>query len=178
MKKLIIFAFLPLILACNPEENDLVIIGKYTDNLHVVKIEPNIVIPCSPDGSDSIDLNADNNYDIKFIKARVPLWTGYAYATSLGFTNGVQIALSVINNYPDSLNVGMQINNDLFWTQSSSDTLVLASYAKSSHSNPIGNYRYVTDKYLGFKFDNRFGWIKLDNAIDGDLVVKEFAICE
>jgi hypothetical protein len=178
MKKLIIFALLPLTLACNPEENDLVIIGKYTDNLHVVKIEPNIVIPLSSDGKDSLDLNADNDYDIFFIKSLTPLMTSFAYATYLGITNGVQIALSEINNYPDSLNVGTQINDSLIWTQSSSDTLVLASYAKRSHSNPIGNYRYVTDKFMGFKFGNRFGWIKLDNAIDGDLVVKEFAICE
>lgn len=178
MRKLLIFALIPWLLACNPDENESVIIGNYTENLHVVKIVPNIVIPLSPIGSDSLDLNADNKSDIFFIKSLAPLMTGFTYATFLGITNDVQIALSEINNYPDSLNVGMQLNDNLIWTQTSSEPLILASHAKRSSLNPIGNYRYVIDKYLGFKIGKRFGWIKLDNAIGGNLVVKEFVISE
>jgi hypothetical protein len=178
MKKLLILALVPWLFACNPDKNNEVIIGHYTDNLHVVKLVPNIVIPISSDAKDSLDLNADNNYDIFFIKSVTPMTTGYTYATFLGITNGTQIALSDINNYPDSLNTGVQINDNLIWTPASSDELILASYAKRLTTNPIGNYRNVINKYLGFKIDGRFGWIKLDNAIAGDLVVKEFVISE
>jgi len=188
MKKLLIIALLPLLSACNPDENTEVIIGNYTGNLHVVKFVPNIVIPVSSVTGDSLDLNADKIYDIFFIKSVTPLMTGFTYATFLGITNGIQIALSDINNYPDSLNVGTHINDNLTWTTSSSDNLtwttsssdnlVLASYAQRSTSYPIGNYHYAIDKYLGFKIGKRYGWIKLDNAIGGNLTIKEFVISE
>jgi len=178
MKKLLIIALLPLLSACNPDENTEVIIGNYTGNLHVVKFVPNIVIPVSSVTGDSLDLNADNIYDIFFIKSVTPLMTGFTYATFLGITNGIQIALSDINNYPDSLNVGTHINDNLAWTTSSSDNLVLASYAQRSTSYPIGNYHYALDKYLGFKIGKRYGWIKLDNATGGNLTIKEFVISE
>ncbi|MFZ2350018.1 MAG: hypothetical protein WAW24_00540, partial [Bacteroidales bacterium] len=98
--------------------------------------------------------------------------------TFLDAANGTQIALSAINNYPDSLNVGKTIDDNLTWTTTSSENLVLASYAKRSTSYPIGNYLYISDKYLGFKIGKRYGWIKLDNAIVGNLTIKEFVISE
>ena len=70
----------------------------------------------------------------------------------------------------------MLLNDELKWTQSSSNSLVLASHADRSISNPIGNYLNVHDKYLGFKLGQKYGWIKLDNAIEGDLIVKEVVI--
>ena len=178
MKKLIIFALLPWLFACNPDKNNEVIIGSYTDNLHVVKLVPNIVIPISSNGKDSLDLDADNSYDIFFKKSYTPLMSGFTYATFLDAANGTQIALSAINNYPDSLNVGTTIDDNLTWTTTSSENLVLASYAKRSTSYPIGNYLYISDKYLGFKIGKRYGWIKLDNAIVGNLTIKEFVISE
>ncbi len=178
MKKLLILALVPWLFACNPDKNNEVIIGNYTDNLHVVKIVPNIVIPISINEKDSLDLNADNSYDVFFMKSQTPLMTGYTSATFLGITNGTQIALSGINNYPDSLNVGTLIDDNLMWTTSSSNNLVLASYAQRSTSYPIGNYHFAINKYLGFKIGNRYGWIKLDNDIGGNLTIKEFVISE
>ena len=176
MNKLLILALLPWIFGCNPDKDEFVIVGNYSDNLHVVKIEPNLVMPYTPYGYDSLDLNADNEYDIFFNKSFSPLSTGTVPATYLGIPDGLQIVLSEINNYPDSLNVGVVLNDDLKWTQSSSNSLVLASHANRSLANPIGNFQYVHDKYLGFKLGQKYGWIKLDNAIAGDLVVKEIAI--
>jgi len=178
MKKLFIISLLPWLFACNPDNDKEVIIGNYTDNLHVVKFVPNILIPISSDAKDSLDLDADNNYDVFFMKSATPMMTGFTDATFLGITNGTQIALSGINNYPDSLNVGTQIDDNLMWTTSSSNNLVLASYAQRSTSYPIGNYHYVINKYLGFKIGKRYGWIKLDNAIGGNLTIKEFVISE
>ena len=176
MKKLLLVAFLPWLFGCNPNENESVVVGIYSDNLQVFKIEPNLVMPNTPFNYDSLDLNADNEYDIFFNKSFSPLSTGVVPATYLGISDGLQIVLSEINNYPDSLNVGVLLNDELKWTQSSSNSLVLASHANRSLSNPIGNYLYVHDKYLGFKLDQKYGWIKLDNAIAGDLVVKEVVI--
>jgi len=178
MRKLLIIALLPWLFACNPDQNNEVITGNYTDNLHVVKLVPNIVIPISSNAKDSLDLDDDNSYDVFFKKSYTPMMTGFIDATFLGITNGIQIALSDINNYPDSLNVGTTIDDNLTWTTTSSEDLVLASYAKRSTSYPIGNYRYVIDKYLGFKVGKRYGWIKLDNAIGDNLIIKEFVISE
>jgi len=178
MKKLLIIAMLPWLFACNPDKNNEVTIGTYTDNLHVVKLVPNIVIPTSSNAKDSLDLDADNRYDVFFKKSYTPLMTGFIDATFLGIANGTQIALSDINNYPDSLNVGTTIDDNLTWTTTPSENLVLASYAQRSTSYPIGNYHYVIDKYLGFKIGKRYGWIKLDNAIGDNLTIKEFVISE
>jgi hypothetical protein len=176
MNKLLIVALLPWIFGCNPNENESVIVGIYSENLQVFKIEPNLVMPYTPFNYDSLDLNADNKYDILFRKSFSPLSTGVIPATYIDISEGLQIVLSEINNYPDSLNVGVVLNDDLKWTQSASNSLVLASNANRSLSNPIGNYLYVHDKFLGFKLNQKYGWIKLDNAIAGDLVVKEIVI--
>jgi len=176
MKKLLIVAFSILLFGCNPNENESVIVGIYSDNLQVFKIEPNLVMPYTPFNIDSLDLNADNKYDILFRKSFSPLSTGVIPATYIDISEGLQIVLSEINNYPDSLNIGVVLNDDLKWTQSASNSLVLASHANRSLSNPIGNYLYVHDKFLGFKMNQKYGWIKLDNAIAGDLVVKEIVI--
>ena len=178
MKKLLIVALLPWLFACNPDKNNEAIIGTYSDNLHVVKLVPNIVIPTLSNAKDSLDLDADNRYDVFFKKSYTPLMTGFIDATFLGIANGTQIALSDINNYPDSLNVGTTIDDNLTWTTTPSENLVLASYAQRSTSYPIGNYHYVIDKYLGFKIGKRYGWIKLDNAIGDNLTIKEFVISE
>jgi len=45
MKKLLIVALLPWLLGCNPKENKSVVVGIYSDNLQVFKIEPNFVMP-------------------------------------------------------------------------------------------------------------------------------------
>jgi len=128
MRKLLIIALLPWLFACNQDKNNEVIIGNYTDNLHVVKLVPNIVIPISSNAKDSLDLDDDNSYDVFFKKSYTPMMTGFIDATFLAITNGIQIALSDINNYPDSLNVGTTIDDNLTWTTTSSEDLVLASY--------------------------------------------------
>jgi hypothetical protein len=176
MKKLLIVALLPWLLGCNPKENKSVVVGIYSDNLQVFKIEPNFVMPFTPFNYDSLDLNDDNEYDIFFNKSFSPLSSSVIPATYLDTSDGLQIVLSEINNYPDSLNVGVLLNDELKWTQSSSNSLVLASHANRSISEPIGNFLNVHDKYIGFKLDQKYGWIKLDNAIEGDLVVKEVVI--
>ena len=68
MRKLLIIALLPWLFACNQDKNNEVIIGNYTDNLHVVKLVPNIVIPISSNAKDSLDLDDDNSYDVFFKK--------------------------------------------------------------------------------------------------------------
>jgi hypothetical protein len=83
MKKLLIVALLPWLLGCNPKENKSVVVGIYSDNLQVFKIEPNFVMPFTPFNYDSLDLNDDNEYDIFFNKSFSPLSSSVIPATYL-----------------------------------------------------------------------------------------------
>ena len=173
--------FLSLLVACESDNNDdpeMVFTGSISDNLILVTPNPNIaILPYQPDDADSLDLNGDNKFDIKFIKKSIPLLTGFGSITAISTSNKLQIALSKINNYPDSLNVNTLLNSNSNWSNSESAIYVLQSYScNQSRCESIGNFIDISDKFIGYKLGSRFGWIKIDNSKHGELIIKEYTL--
>jgi hypothetical protein len=176
MKSNAILILILLLISCEPDNNDIVITGSKNDNLEIVKLNPVISLPAfSANATDSLDLNGDYLFEIKFIKSPKPALTGFATETLIIAKNETQILLSRINDLPDAISLNTRLESDAHWSSSESSTYILQSFSCNSDNCPsIGNFVNVTDKFIGYKIGIKIGWIKIDNSEYGDLIVKEY----
>ncbi len=178
MKSIVILILLSLLVSCEPDNNEVVIIGNKNDNLEIIKLNPVISLPSyPPNATDSLDLNGDNLYEAKFIKSPKPALTGFAIETLIITKNKTQILLSGIDNLPDSLSFNTRLESDANWSSSESSTFILQSFSCNSDNCPgFGHFVNVADKYIGYKIEKAMGWIRIDNSVYGDLIIKEYTI--
>ena len=177
MKLIAILILLSLLFSCEPDNSEMVITGSKNDNLEIVKLNPVISLPAYPfNASDSLDLNGDNLFEIKFIKFPIPSYTGFSTATLIVTQNKTQILLSRFNDYPDSIPINTPLEIDAFWSSDESSTFILQSYTSDLKGPNIGNFINVIDKYIGYKKGKKIGWIKIDNSRNGDLKIKEYTV--
>ena len=61
----------------------------------------------------------------------------------------------------------------------SSDRLTLLSYACYTYSHCLGsgNFKNVDGKYIGFKLENKFGWIKVE-SYTATLTILEYTVLD
>ena len=165
-----------MFVSCRPDKDESVKTGSANDNLILIEPNPSITIPFYPYGSDSLDLNSDNKFDIKFIRSPRPALTGFATETLISTIN-LQIVLSKTNDLPEAISSNILLDNNSNWSNSTSAILILQSFKCNSNECPdLGNFINVTDKFLGFKIGDKIGWMKLDNSKNGDLKIKEYTV--
>ncbi len=179
MKKLIYLLIITntLCFSCKDNDQDITIevrIGERDRNINVNEMNPPIYV--TDHNSDSIDLNGDLQYDLIFEKKPTPLATGFGMKTEMTKKIGVQIVLSSVNNYPDTLSYLAKLNNQENWSDDSDETLILQSYANNDEKIIIGNFITQKEKFLGVKIEHHYGWVKLTNDKFGALVIKEYAM--
>jgi hypothetical protein len=131
----------------------------------------------SQSGADSLDLNSDGIFDIKFYRSpRQLLFGGYASESYIIIKNGFQIALSNSNKYPEALSIKTVLDNHTDWSTGDSAKLFLQAYSCDATRCPgIANFINVSDKYIGFRSGEKYGWIKVDNSV-WDLKIKEYTV--
>ena len=174
MKTLSFLVLFSLLLSCEQDSINEVIIGNGNENLSITKLDPFLII----DGlnKDSLDINSDGNFDIIFTKSPKPALTGFSTETTISIKNNVQILLSSINSYPDTLSYKTVVDNNSNWSKNQSSTYALESFKCNSNNCPnIGNFQNVTDKYIGFKLAKIIGWIKVDIS-PSEVKIKEYTI--
>ena len=181
MRTLPVLFFILLLVACEPdsiEKTEMAYTGIANNNQILISPNPIItILAYQADDADSLDLNSDNKFDIKFIKKVIPLRTGFGFMTAIVTSNKLQIALSKINNYPDSLEVNTLLNSISSWSSSESAIYELQSYSCDQFNcESICNFIDISDKFIGYKLDSKFGWIKIDNSKHGELRIKEYTL--
>jgi hypothetical protein len=181
MKILPTLIFLSLLVACKPDSIDstkMVYTGRINDDLILVVPNPIIsILPYQPDDADSLDLNGDNMFELKFEKKSIPLTTAFGSITRIVTNNNLQIALSIINNHPDSLSVNTLLNSNSNWSDSESAIYELQSYRCNQFGcESVGNFINAKDKFIGYKLGSKFGWIEIDNSNNGELKIKEYSL--
>ena len=182
MRAISIVFILLFILSCKPESNNLIIIGDNNKSFVIIKPDPVILI--SKSHQDSLDLNLDGIFEIKFIISPIPTSTVPGSKTEILAKNKLQILLSVENEFPDTLSIKSVLNSDSNWsgidpdwTGSESFTFLLHSYACYTyfHCVGLGNFRNVNGKYVGYKIGEKFGWILVDSS-QGELKIREYTV--
>jgi hypothetical protein len=170
--------FLITLFSCGDKTDDSsgLSVGVNNSNVLIIKLDPpkSIINP----GSDSIDLNGDLHYDLVFIKSPVALLTGFGIKTEMIKRSGIQICLSKLNNYPDTISSSTLLNNQTNWSDLIETIYVLQSYDCQNGNDcfPIGNFLNLKERYLGLKIGNRFGWVKIVNEVFGPLIIEEYAL--
>ena len=152
-------------------------IGETQANIVLKKFDPPILVTSS--NPDSLDVDGDSQYDFTFIKSTVPLKTGFGLVTQIKKRLGIQIVLSTINNYPDTLSYSSALDNQANWSDNKSAKLVLQGYSCpgiSQYCILTGNFINSKERYLGFRISERYGWLKIANNEFGDLKIEEYAI--
>jgi hypothetical protein len=176
---LTIFIFL---VSCKHESDNMVIIGDNSSNYTIIKPDPALLISIS--NQDSLDLNSDGIFEIKFKMSPIPTSTGFGSKTEIFVTNNLQILLSSMNELPDTLSIKSLLKNDSNWSDPSSNlsttvssTFLLQSYACYTYLHCLGsgNFRDVSGKYIGYKMKEKFGWI-LVNSSNSEFKIKEFVV--
>jgi len=185
MKFFSVLFILSILFSCNHESengNNTVIIGESSKNYTIIKPNPEILI--SKSHGDSLDLNSDGIFEIKFILSPIQTSTVPGAKTEITTKNKLQILLSQINEFPDTLSINAILKSDSNWsglepdwTGSESFTYLLQSYACYTyfHCQSWGNFRNVSGKYIGYKLEENFGWILVDNTTD-ELKIKEYSV--
>lgn len=168
MKQIPLWGLLFVMFSCdNRYELGTVVVGSESKNYQIVKLDPNMKL--KGPASDSLDVDADGNFDIKFLVANVPTTSGFATVKLCYTQNGLQVALSSINNHPDTLQVNTVLNNNTNWSNPKTTEHALLSYIRSDmhgHYDQIGNFGEVASCFLGFKKDGKEGWIQIENTYD------------
>lgn len=175
MRTFTFLLFFLILLSCESEDYDTTVIGDKNKNFDIVKLDPELSV--LPSSKDSLDINSDGNFDIVFIKSPKPAISGYGSETNILVKNGLQIALSDVNTYPDTLSIKTWLDDNLIWSTSESSKLILQSFNCSGIAGCVGfaNFLNVSDKYIGFKIGQKFGWIKVDNT-EWELKIKEYTV--
>ena len=184
MKTLSFLLGLSMLVSCSHESDNVdneVIIGDSSSNYVIIKPDPAISITASH--SDSLDLNSDGIFEIKFILSPINTITGIGSETNIYTKNKLQILLSGIN-LPDALSINAVLNNDSIWSAIDSDQtnpdrfkLLLQSYACYSYFHCVGwgNFRNISGKYIGYKLGVKFGWILVDSSTS-ELKIREYTV--
>ncbi len=175
MRTLTILFILLCILSCKKESSDITLIGNRNKNFVISKLNPEIII--SGAGEDSLDLNNDGIFDIKFYRSPIQLiFGGYGSESGIIIKNGFQIALSNTNKYPAALSKKTILDDNLNWSVGDSLKLILQGYNCGTTGCPgIANFINVSEKYIGFRNGEKYGWIKVDNTV-WELKIKEYTI--
>jgi len=171
--------FIIITFSCNNDKSDdtsKLSVGVDNGNVLIYKFNPPITI-VNPD-SDSIDLNGDSRYDLIFIKSPIALLTGFGIKTEMIKKSGVQIILSSLNDYPDTLSYSTELDNQSNWSGDDEQIYALQSYDCQGGNNciDIGNFLNFKESYLGIKLNNKFGWVKLYNEAFAALEIREYSI--
>lgn len=175
MKTFTFLLFFLIFLSCESDDYDTTIIGHKNKNFDIIKLDPGLSV--LPSNKDSLDINFDGNFDIVFIKSPKPAIYGYGSETNILVKKGLQIALSNVNNYPDTLRIKTILDDNLVWSAKESSNLVLQSFNCGGYDGCVGfaNFLNVSNKYIGFKNGQKFGWIKVDNT-EWELKIKEYTV--
>jgi len=182
MKTISIGFILLFILSCKPESNNLVIVGENHKNYTIIKPEPVMLITTSQ--QDSLDLNSDGIFEIKFVMSPITTMTVPGSKTEIFAKNKLQILLSDKNEYPDTLNIKSVLDRNSNWSDPDSDwmnneisTHLLQSYACYTYFHCVGwaNFRNANNKYIGYKIGEKFGWILVDCSTV-QLKIKEYTV--
>ena len=174
MKSVLFVIILFLIFSCEPYK-DGIRAGIINKNVIYTEISPPKQVMIL--GKDSIDIDADSQYDLVFYKSPKPLLSGFSTKTEILKKSNIQIIMDSDNQYPVCLDYEDAINSSSKWSETDQEYYILQSYICGSNYCPvIGNFANVSDKYLAFKLGNNYGWIKLDNSISGNLTIKGFAL--
>lgn len=97
--------------------------------------------------------------------------------------NKLQILLSGMN-LPDTLSIKSVLNRDSIWSGLDSQlpgidpfTLLIQSYACYSYFHCVGwgYFLNISGKYIGYKIEEKFGWILVDSNTD-QLKIKEYTV--
>lgn len=171
-----------LFMSCVDSNNDNTLkikIGETQSNVTIKRFDPpKMVMNSKPD---SLDVDGDSQYDFTFTKSIIPLKTGYGLITQLNKRLGVQIVLSSINNYPDTLIYLSTLDSQANWSDKKGEKFVLQGYScpgTSQYCISTGNFINSKIRYMGFRISDRYGWVKLSNEESGVLKIEEYAISE
>lgn len=165
MRSFLISFLLVFMISCVPEnEDNTIVIGDKSAKYEIIKLNPELTV--LPSSRDSLDLNSDGNFDIVFVKSPKPAIAGYGSETNILIKNGLQIVLSSINNYPDTLSSKTVLNDNLNWSSPELSKLTLQSFECGGIAGCVGfaNFINVSEKYIGLKSGKNIGWIKIDNS--------------
>lgn len=181
----VLFIFLFLFSCTHENENNdyAVRIGESSKYYTIIKPSPIIVVTESH--QDSIDLNSDGIFEIKFKLSTIPTSSVPGSKTEIITNNQLQILLSDKNfEDPDTLNLHSNLKIDLHWSENRSELsenefhlFTLRSYACYSYEHCLstGNFDNVYDKYIGYKLGEKFGWILVDSRTS-ELKIKEYTV--
>ncbi|MBK7173331.1 MAG: hypothetical protein IPH84_08860 [Bacteroidales bacterium] len=180
MKKLIMPMIVALLFcaACGDNENEQsLLVGVTNENVNIHTLNPPMQIAYGH--PDSIDLEGDLSYDLLIFQTLVPAETGFAAETRIAGRNELQVILSSVNVYPDTLEYGNEISNASNWSDTSKENRILHGLELSgfNHYTLTGNFLGFTEHYLGIRKESRFGWVKMKrNADNGNMEVLEWAM--
>jgi hypothetical protein len=128
---------------------------------------------------DSIDFNLDNIYDIKF---HLEGYSGFGgsihsyYLSIITLNSNAYILTDTI--YPKVLSNGDTISNQIDWK--SGDLLLLGSSEgccpPTGEMYYSGNWKDQTEKFIGIKYNERFGWIKISVPDRRLIIIYDYAI--
>jgi hypothetical protein len=179
MKKLFVpmIAALFLFAACGEDENEMtLLVGVKNENVSIHTLNPPMQIYY--DHPDSIDLDNDLSYDLLFFQTMKPVETGFTPETWIAGRNQLQVVLSTINEYPDTVVYETEINSESHWSNTSGDNRILHGVEISGFNySQFGNFLGFSEHYLGIRKDMRLGWVKVKrNADNGKMEVLEWAM--
>jgi len=169
--------------SCSHESDNAVVIGDSSKNYTIIKPAPAIVITTTH--QDSLDLNSDGIFEMKFIISPIQTSTTEPGSkTEIHTKNKLQILLSILNEFPDTLSIKSVLNCDSHWSGLETDwtgkesfTFLLQSYACYTYFHCLGdgNFLHVTGKYVGYKIEEKYGWILIDSSTS-ELKIKEYTV--
>jgi hypothetical protein len=162
--KLIILLFgISLLFNSCKKKSDAFFAGK-TDGVIYTDLEPGISFPSS-NHKDSLDINQDSQYEFYFETKAVPSLSGYITLPAVKTTKDLSFLVTGEDSMPAALSSGEIISLPDKWCKTDT-TMLLYYYRYITHdySDTIGYWNKQKDKYLGFKYKNKLGWIKMSTT--------------
>jgi hypothetical protein len=172
-KTFLLFAIILSCYSCKDKTLDDFFAGK-TDGVIFIDFDPDINFTW-PKMKDSIDIDQDSKYEIFFEVIPFAIQgVGFIFSPAIRSTSNLNIILDNYDNMPVVLSSGDFINNSEKW--STADTLIRLYYFEnlSSGYRTIGHWKDHQDKYLGIKYKNKLGWIKISTA--PEFLIKEIGL--
>jgi len=168
-----------IIHSCKDNSSDEFFAGK-TENVYYSKFNPELTFPIGV-YKDSIDLYSDSKYELIFETIADAGETGFYILPAVRGTKDLNILLEGEKNMPKALSKGDIICTCDKW--SLTDSLLALYYYEYSAPHTyvtIGYWKDQKDKYLGFKYKNKLGWIMITTTVNAQLnqslILKEFGI--
>jgi hypothetical protein len=162
-KTFFLFAIVFSCYSCKDKTSDNFFAGK-TDDVIFIDFDPDIDFTW-PKMKDSIDLDQDSKHDLFFEVLPFAIQgVGFITSSAIRSTSNLNILLDKNDNMPVALSYGDFFNNSEKWSMA--DTLIKLYYFEnvSSGYRTIGHWKDQQDKYLGIKYKNKLGWIKISTA--------------